>query len=598
MIEMGLIAKTGRRSLKIRLLLGSIFLLLTVGALSMAVPFMLMLTGSTRTGVDLQEFSLLPRFLYDDEALFQKFIEARYNESPSNLRAAWQSDLTDFTKVKLRDQVDERGIEVWMDFVAEAGVPAHEQFAGFVYAPVSRSRPWLVRQFMQVMKAHFDNDLDRMNEVLGLSFQNWNAFMVLPPDTRSRQGYQTNSMFDNVWERYLAEEAPVWSRGIYNLNAYYHERVTRVLVGRDAEVLLLSATPPAASENWELFVREVVHPGYVRMDPAYSALWQRLLRARYGDLKSFRALSGLQVAGWQDLMLPAKVSDAGPLAADWLALLEGWQNLQTREKIKIPLDGLALDSLDLGWREKTGRAPPFRDLDQLLFQQHRQEIRKVFLFQNYATVWEILIVNGRGLWVTVVYCLGAVLIALIVNPMAAYALSRFRPRNSYAFLLYLLLTMAFPPMVTQIPLFLMLRDLHLLNTFWALLLPGMAHGYSIFLLKGFFDSLPRELYESASLDGAGELLMFRVITLSLSKPILAVIALGAFVNAYTSFMFALLICQDERMWTLMVWLYQLQQNYGPGVMNAAFVLAAVPTLVIYLLAQGQIMRGIVVPSEK
>ncbi len=76
------------------------------------------------------------------------------------------------------------------------------------------------------------------------------------------------------------------------------------------------------------------------------------------------------------------------------------------------------------------------------------------------------------------------------------------------------------------------------------------------------------------------------------------IALGAFVNAYTAFMFALLICQDERMWTIMVWLYQLQQEYGPGVMNAAFVLAAIPTLFVFLIAQRQIIRGIVVPTEK
>jgi multiple sugar transport system permease protein len=185
-----------------------------------------------------------------------------------------------------------------------------------------------------------------------------------------------------------------------------------------------------------------------------------------------------------------------------------------------------------------------------------------------------------------------------VNPLAAYALSRFRPKHTYAILLYLLLTMAFPPMVTQIPLFLMLRDFGLLNSFWALWLPGMVHGYSIFLLKGFFDSLPRDLYESAALDGASELRMFTTITLGLSKPILAVIALQAFVTAYTAFMFALLICQDPRMWTVMVWLYQLQQTYGPGVQNAAYVLAAVPTLLAFLLAQRHILKGIVIPTEK
>ena len=159
-------------------------------------------------------------------------------------------------------------------------------------------------------------------------------------------------------------------------------------------------------------------------------------------------------------------------------------------------------------------------------------------------------------------------------------------------------TMAFPAMVTQIPSFLMLRQLHLLNTFAALILPGMANGFSIFLLKGFFDSLPRELYESAQLDGAGEWTMFWHLTMSLSKPILAVIALGAFTGAYSNFMFAFVVCQDQKMWTMMVWLYQLQSMSGRGVMYASLIIAAIPTFLIFAFCQNIIMRGIVVPSEK
>ena len=196
------------------------------------------------------------------------------------------------------------------------------------------------------------------------------------------------------------------------------------------------------------------------------------------------------------------------------------------------------------------------------------------------------------------YCGLAVLLALLVNPLAAYALSRHRPPSAYKLLLFMLLTMAFPPIVTQIPIFLMLRDLRLLNTFAALVLPGMAHGYSIFLLKGFFDSLPRELYESAELDGAGEWTIFWTITMSLSRPILAVIALSAFTAAYSNFMFALLICQDERMWTLMVWLYQLQARSGQAVIYASLLVAALPTLLIFLFCQNIILRGIVVPVER
>jgi multiple sugar transport system permease protein len=92
--------------------------------------------------------------------------------------------------------------------------------------------------------------------------------------------------------------------------------------------------------------------------------------------------------------------------------------------------------------------------------------------------------------------------------------------------------------------------------------------------------------------------MFWRVTMSLSKPILAVIALHAFTTAYANFMFALLICQDERMWTLMVWLYQLQQRSGPAVLYASLIIAAVPTFLIFAFCQNIIMRGIVVPVEK
>ena len=76
------------------------------------------------------------------------------------------------------------------------------------------------------------------------------------------------------------------------------------------------------------------------------------------------------------------------------------------------------------------------------------------------------------------------------------------------------------------------------------------------------------------------------------------IALNAFVHAYSNFMFALLICQDERMWTVMPWLYQLQQQAGPGVVYASLLVAAVPTLLVFTLCQKVILRGIVIPVEK
>jgi multiple sugar transport system permease protein len=100
------------------------------------------------------------------------------------------------------------------------------------------------------------------------------------------------------------------------------------------------------------------------------------------------------------------------------------------------------------------------------------------------------------------------------------------------------------------------------------------------------------------LDGASDLRMFRSVTLPLCKPILAVIALGAFTSAYGAFMFALLTCQDPKMWTLMVFLYDFQQSYSLPLIMASLVVSAIPTLIAFLLCQKVILRGIIIPTFK
>jgi multiple sugar transport system permease protein len=144
----------------------------------------------------------------------------------------------------------------------------------------------------------------------------------------------------------------------------------------------------------------------------------------------------------------------------------------------------------------------------------------------------------------------------------------------------------------------MLRNMDLLNTFAALVLPFAANGYLIFLLKSFFDSLPRELYEAAEIDGASEARIFWQITMTLSTPILAVVALEAFNAAYTMFLYAMIVCPSEDMWLQTVWLSQFQVRASTSAVFAAVVLMCIPTLLIFIFAQRLIMRGIIVPTEK
>jgi multiple sugar transport system permease protein len=245
---------------------------------------------------------------------------------------------------------------------------------------------------------------------------------------------------------------------------------------------------------------------------------------------------------------------------------------------------------------KVGMPQELVDLEHVL--KNESTIRWGFISNNYLMVLEYILYYGSGIKNTLIYCLSSIGLALFVNPIAAYALSRYNLSGQYKILLFLIATMAFPEVVAMIPNFLLLRDLGLLNTFFALLLPSMANGYSIFLLKGFFDSLPKELFEAADIDGANEWQKFWMITMNLSKPILAVIALGAFNAAYSNFMYAFILCQDKDMWTLSVWLYQLQQFSSQGVVYASLMIAAIPTLIIFVLCQNVILRGIVVPTEK
>ena len=253
---------------------------------------------------------------------------------------------------------------------------------------------------------------------------------------------------------------------------------------------------------------------------------------------------------------------------------------------------------DRTWDESGGGVLPVRAFDLSALHKNESATKREMSTRNYRYVLDYVAINGRALINTVIFCALAVIIQLTVNPLAAYALARFPMKATARILLLLLATMAFPAEVAMIPNFLLLKNLGLLNTFAALVLPTAANGYMIFLLKGFFESLPKEVFESGQIDGASEWRMMLRLALPLSKPVMGYMGLLAFMGAYGSFLYAFLVAQDRDVWTLMVFIYQLQQIAPKSVMMAAVTLAAVPTIFVFLLAQRVIMRGIVLPGER
>ncbi|MCF7794629.1 MAG: ABC transporter permease subunit [Candidatus Cloacimonetes bacterium] len=312
------------------------------------------------------------------------------------------------------------------------------------------------------------------------------------------------------------------------------------------EIIPSKQIPPHEAEAaiWQKFVLDSAHPALIRIDENAEIEWQNFLKNKYGNI--------------EELNLNFKL-------------------------IPQNFDEVAVD---------------YEQIDAEIFRENRTNIVKELNKRNYVMVLDTMLYNGRAILNTLIYVSLAIATALFVNPLAAYAMSRFKLKSTYKILLFLILTMAFPPMVMGIPNFLLLKKLNLLNTFLALILPAAADGYFIFLLKGFFDSLPQQLFESATIDGAGEFRIFWKIAMPLSKPIMAVIALSAFNAAYRNFMFAFIVCQDKSMWTMMVNIYQLMQRASNGVGYAALVIASIPTLLVFIFFQNIIIRGIVVPQEK
>lgn len=437
-----------------------------------------------------------------------------------------------------------------------------DKYAGNAsYLAMVKARPEDGKQLAEYEK--FLTELDPMQ---------WHAGFRTAPN-------QVTSKLSLKYQSWLREKFS----SIDKLNvAYIEENIAFQTVQPPIEQLDKKGWKPRVGQKWAdwLEFKKSLGPEF-RIPMLRSRMVQEYIRAKYQN---------------QIGQVPPEI--AGPAKTFEELRIDPQSEIFKEFEAKALPDGLKDGGPEARWDAKFGTVMPVRSFDQQFVVAHGSEIKSEFTSRNYRYVLDYMLINGRAIANTALFCCLVILTHLIVNPLAAYALSRYPLPSSGKILIFLLATMAFPAEVAMIPSFLLLKDLHLLNTFAALVLPGAASGYMIFLLKGFFDSLPQELYESGQLDGAKEWTMLRKIALPLSKPVLGYLALLSFMGAYGAFMYAFLVCQDRSMWTIMVFIYQLQNTAPKAVMMAAVTIAAIPTLIVFLLCQRVIMRGIVLPGER
>ena len=185
-------------------------------------------------------------------------------------------------------------------------------------------------------------------------------------------------------------------------------------------------------------------------------------------------------------------------------------------------------------------------------------------------------------------------ITLVISASVAYAISRIDFRGKDLLMGVIIASIIVPPPVLIIPLFQQMQWLNLIDTYWAVILPQVIHSPMVFVLKKFFDQIPRELEEAALMDGAGRLRIFTTIVLPLSRPILAAVAIFVFIGAWNNFLWPFIATNESSLLTLPVGLQTIKSAYGIQYAQnmASALLAALPLILVFLFFQRQIIKGV------
>jgi len=192
------------------------------------------------------------------------------------------------------------------------------------------------------------------------------------------------------------------------------------------------------------------------------------------------------------------------------------------------------------------------------------------------------------------------LIALVLNSMAGYAFAKLRFAGRERIFRLLMAALVIPAQVTMLPLFLLLRELGCVNTYWGVIIPGMASIFGIFLVRQYALTIPDSVLDAARIDGASEFRIYRTLVLYLCAPILVTLGIFTFMGTWNDFMWPLIVLSDDRRYTLPVALAGLMGEHAQDVelMMAGAVITVLPVLVLFLMLQRYYVEGVTEGSVK
>lgn len=228
-------------------------------------------------------------------------------------------------------------------------------------------------------------------------------------------------------------------------------------------------------------------------------------------------------------------------------------------------------------------------------------IPKVFTAENYRIVFEQMNF-GNNVLNSIFIAGGTTLIAIAISCLGAYGIVRYCPRIGKAITRVLITTYMFPPILLAVPYSIIMGKIGLMNNRFGLMVVYLSFSvpYAIWLLVGFFKTVPLEIEEAAKVDGAGKLQTFQKVVLPIVAPGIVAVAIYTFINAWNEFLYSLILMNSSSKMTVAVALKSLegQEVLDWGVMMAASAVVVIPSVIFFMLIQKKIAGGLAQGSIK
>ncbi|ASK62825.1 sugar ABC transporter permease [Virgibacillus phasianinus] len=216
-----------------------------------------------------------------------------------------------------------------------------------------------------------------------------------------------------------------------------------------------------------------------------------------------------------------------------------------------------------------------------------------YTFENYTNIIADTLIL-RWVWNSLIVGLITTILTLFITSLAAFALSQMKFRFKKTIFVFFLLGLMIPGEATIIPLYEIVKNMGLIDSYAGLILPMIASPLGVIILKSFFDGVPREVIESAVMDGCSNFKLFYKIVLPLAKPALAAIGIFTFIGSWNNFLWPYLSILSETLYTLPVGLPVFNSAYSQAYVlpMTANAVASIPVIIVFLIFEKQIVKGI------